>query len=183
MHRFAERDDALYENSRGLFFHYGLNRFSQPGPVRWPLRMRLEPGGDSGRRRFPIRLMTVASNQICRGIPMFDARGFQIDAFSVVGATNSLFSPGGQTPKRRRQGHEIASHTLSHPNLAELPDSQQTTELKDSRLPSMRHVSGQKCLHPGLSYWREANEALTSQYYIAARTCSGRIVPATPRIS
>jgi oligosaccharide reducing-end xylanase len=26
----------------------------------------------------------------------------------------------------------------------------------------------------------EANEALTSQYYIAARTCSGQIVPSTP---
>ncbi len=85
-----------------------------------------------------------------------------------------------KAPERRAKGHEIASHTLTHPNLGQLPDSQQTTELKDSRAAINANVSGQKCLTLAYPYCAEANEAITSQYYIAARTCSGQVVPATP---
>ncbi len=120
------------------------------------------------------------SNQFTVAIPMFDARGFKLTLFSVVGATSGMFPGWSKLQNAAAKGHEIASHTLTHPNLGQLPDSQQTTELKDSQAAINANVSGQKCLTLAYPYCVEANEAITSQYYIAARTCSGQIVPATP---
>ncbi|MGO8837599.1 MAG: polysaccharide deacetylase family protein [Limisphaerales bacterium] len=120
------------------------------------------------------------SNQFAVAIPMFDARGFKLTLFSVVGATSGMFPGWPKLQKAAAGGHEIASHTLTHPNLGQLSDSQQTTELKDSQAAINANISGQKCLTLAYPYCVEANEALTGQYYIAARTCSGRIVPATP---
>jgi oligosaccharide reducing-end xylanase len=120
------------------------------------------------------------SNQFVVAIPMFDAKGFKLTLFSVVGATSGMFPGWSKLQNAAAKGHEIASHTLTHPNLAQLPDSQQTTELKDSQAAINANVSGQKCLTLAYPYCVEASEALTSQYYIAARTCSGQIVPSTP---
>ncbi|MGO9588066.1 MAG: polysaccharide deacetylase family protein [Limisphaerales bacterium] len=120
------------------------------------------------------------SNQFAVAIPMFNARGFKLTLFSVVGATSGMFPGWSKLQAAAAGGHEIASHTLTHPNLGQLPDSQQTTELKDSQAAINANISGQKCVTLAYPYCVEANEALTSQYYIAARTCSGRIVPATP---
>jgi oligosaccharide reducing-end xylanase len=120
------------------------------------------------------------SNQFTVAIPMFDARGFKLTLFSVVGATNGMFPGWSKLQAAAAGGHEIASHTLTHPNLGQLSDSQQATELKESQAAINANVSGQKCLALAYPFCAEANEALTSQYYIAARTCSGQIVPATP---
>jgi peptidoglycan/xylan/chitin deacetylase (PgdA/CDA1 family) len=120
------------------------------------------------------------SNQFAVAIPMFDARGFKLTLFPIVGATNSMFPGWSKLQNAAARGHEIASHTLTHPNLGQLPDSQQTTELKDSQAAINAHVTNQLCVTLAYPYCAEANEALTSQYYIAARTCSGQIVPASP---
>ena len=120
------------------------------------------------------------SNQFAVAIPMFDARGFKLTLFPIVGATNNMFPGWSKLQNAAAKGHEIASHTLTHPNLAQLPDAQQTTELKDSRAAINANVSSQKCLALAYPYCVEANEALTSQYYIAARGGSGQLVPRTP---
>jgi oligosaccharide reducing-end xylanase len=120
------------------------------------------------------------SNQFAVAIPMFDAKGFKLTLFSIVGATNGMFPGWSKLQNAASKGHEIASHTLTHPNLAQLPDSQQTTELKDSQAAINANVSGQKCLTLAYPYCVAGKDSLTSQYYIAARTCSGQIVPTTP---
>jgi oligosaccharide reducing-end xylanase len=120
------------------------------------------------------------SNQFALAIPMFDARGFKLTLFSVVGPASGMFPGWSKLQNAAAKGHEIASHTLTHPNLGQLPEARQTTELKDSQEAINTNVSGQKCLTLAYPYCVEAGEALTSQYYIAARTCSGQIVPATP---
>ena len=120
------------------------------------------------------------SNQFSVAIPMFDAKGFKLTLFSIVGATNGMFPGWSKLQNAASKGHEIASHTLTHPNLAQLPDSQQTTELKDSQAAINANVSGQKCLTLAYPYCVAGKDSLTSQYYIAARTCSGQIVPTTP---
>ena len=176
---FAERDDAFMKTAVVFFSIMALTAsVSLAGSVAAPY----EIGTWRGFRPAAISYTfdDGCSNQFAVAIPMFDARGFKLTLFSVVGATNSLFPGWSKLQNAAAKGHEIASHTLSHPNLAELPDSQQTTELKDSQAAINANVSGQKCLTLAYPYCVEANEALTSQYYIAARTCSGRIVPATP---
>ncbi len=120
------------------------------------------------------------SNQFAVAVPMFDAKGFKVTLFSVVGATNRMFPGWSKLQNAAADGHEIASHTLMHPRLGQLSDSEQTTELKDSRDAINANISGQKCLTLAYPYCKEAKESLTSQYYIAARTCSGRIEPGTP---
>jgi oligosaccharide reducing-end xylanase len=120
------------------------------------------------------------SNQFAVAIPMFDAKGFKLTLFSIVGATNGGFPGWPKLQNAASKGHEIASHTLTHPNLAQLPDAQQTTELKDSQAAINANISGQKCLTLAYPYCVPGKDSLTSQYYIAARTCSGQIVPSTP---
>jgi oligosaccharide reducing-end xylanase len=77
-------------------------------------------------------------------------------------------------------GNEIASHTITHPRLPELSAAQQTNELAESQAEINAHLTNQLCVTLAYPYCVEADEAITRQYYIAARGCSGELVPATP---
>ena len=117
-------------------------------------------------------------NQYAVAVPMFNARGFKITLFTVPG-----WLPGGSwapVQAAAASGNEIASHTVTHPRLSELSAAQQTNELADSRAAINAHVTNQLCVTLAYPYCVEGNEAITRQYYIAARGCSGQLVPATP---
>jgi hypothetical protein len=115
-------------------------------------------------------------NQYAVAVPMFNARGFKMTLFTVVNWVGSWSS----VQNAASFGHEIASHTLTHPVLSGLSDAQQTNELKNSQAAIDANVPGQKCVTLAYPNCVEANEAITSQFYIAARTCSGQLVPGTP---
>jgi oligosaccharide reducing-end xylanase len=117
-------------------------------------------------------------NQYAKAVPMFNAMGFKLTLFTVT-----TWLPGGSwSPLTNAAsfGHEIASHTVTHPILSGLSNAQQTNELKNSQAAINANVPGQKCLTLAYPNCVEANEAITSQYYIAARGCSGQLVPSTP---
>jgi len=118
------------------------------------------------------------SNQFAVAIPMFDQKGFKLTLFTVTG--NSMFPGWSKLQAAAAKGHEIASHTITHPNLGQLSESQQTTELKNSRDAITANISGQKCLTMAYPFCVEGKDSIVSQYYIAARTCSGQVVPSTP---
>jgi oligosaccharide reducing-end xylanase len=118
------------------------------------------------------------SNQFAVAIPMFDQKGFKLTLFTVTG--NSMFPGWPKLKAAAAKGHEIASHTVTHANFGQLSESQQTTELKNSRDAINTNISGQKCVTMAYPYCVPGNDPLVSQYYIAARTCSGQLVPATP---
>jgi Polysaccharide deacetylase len=118
------------------------------------------------------------SNQFAVAIPMFDQKGFKLTLFTVTG--NSLFPGWSKLQAAAARGHEIASHTVTHANLGQLPEPQQTTELKNSWNAINANVHGQKCVTMAYPFCAQGRDSIVSQYYIAARTCSGQIVPSTP---
>jgi peptidoglycan-N-acetylglucosamine deacetylase len=117
-------------------------------------------------------------NQYAVAVPMFNARGFKITLFTVPN-----WLPGGSWAPAQNaalHGNEIASHTVTHPRLPELSAGQQTNELADSQAAINAHVTNQSCVTLAYPYCVEGDEAITRQYYIAARGCSGQLVPRTP---
>jgi Polysaccharide deacetylase len=109
---------------------------------------------------------------------MFNAKGFKMTLFTVTD-----WVPGGSwalVQKAAAAGHEIASHTVSHPRLSELTGAKQTNELANSQTLINANVPVQKCVTIAYPYCVPGTEAITRTYYIAARVCSGQLVPRTP---
>jgi len=176
---FADRENAFMKTAVVFFSIMALTAsVSRAGSVAAPYEIGTWRGFRSAAISYTFD--DGCSNQFAVAIPMFDAKGFKLTLFSIVGATNGMFPGWSKLQNAASKGHEIASHTLTHPNLAQLPDSQQTTELKDSQAAINANISGQKCLTLAYPYCVPVKDSLTSQYYIAARTCSGQIVPSTP---
>jgi oligosaccharide reducing-end xylanase len=117
------------------------------------------------------------SNQFSVAIPMFDAKGFKLTLFTV---TSTMFPGWPKLQSAASNGHEIASHTMTHTRLATLSDEEQIKELKNSRDAINANIPGQKCVTMAYPYCVEGKDSLTSQYYMAARTCSQQLVPSTP---
>jgi len=116
------------------------------------------------------------SNQLAVAVPMFNQYKFTLTLFTVVNWGPNW--SGLQTAAR--QGHEIASHTMSHPALDTLTDSLQVAELKNSQDAINAHITGQQCLTLAYPMCVEGNPAIIRQYYLAARSCSGVVEGKTP---
>jgi len=116
------------------------------------------------------------ANQLSIVMPMFDQFDFKMTFYSVInwGPNWSALQAAASN------GHEVGSHTVSHANLGSLTDNQQITELKNSQDVINSHIISQKCLTIAYPNCVEGNPDICSQYYIAARGCSGQIVPKTP---
>ncbi|MDO4994791.1 MAG: polysaccharide deacetylase family protein [Bacteroidales bacterium] len=97
----------------------------------------------------------------------------------------------GQTPKARYgiwedfremadQGHEIASHTVSHPNLIGMSVEAMEQELADSRAAIEENI-GQRCFSLAYPYCNHDGDVdiLTAQHYEVARACGGLTNPAS----
>ncbi len=116
------------------------------------------------------------SNQFAKVIPMFNEFGFKLTLFTV---TN--WSPNWTALQNAASaGHEVASHTVTHPYLNGMTIAQQTTELKNSQDVINAHITGRKCVTLAYPYCVPGDQALTAQYYIAARHCQGNIESSTP---
>jgi hypothetical protein len=118
-------------------------------------------------------------NQYSIAIPMFNAKGFKMTLFTVT-----TWLPGGSwTPVQTAAsfGHEVASHTVTHPYLGIASDTTVTNELENSQTAINANVTSQKCVTIAYPYCNPpANIAAVANCYIAARGCSGELVPATP---
>ena len=116
------------------------------------------------------------ANQFAKAIPMFNEFDFKLTLFTV---TN--WSPNWTALQNAASvGHEIASHTVTHPYLNKMTIAQQTTELKNSQDVINAHITGRKCITLAYPYCVPSDQTLTAQYYIAARHCQGYIERSTP---
>jgi hypothetical protein len=116
------------------------------------------------------------ANQYAVAVPMFNAKGFKLTLFTVTS-----WVPGWtKVQNAASYGHEIASHTVTHPTLSGLTAAQQTNELSNSQSAINANVTNQKCVTLAYPNCVEGNEQITGTYYIAARGCSGQVVPKTP---
>ncbi len=78
------------------------------------------------------------------------------------------------------QGHEIASHTVSHVNFSQVDLETENTQLKNSKDTIESRIPGQKCLTLAYPYCVKGEDTICSKYYIAARGCQGFMEPKTP---
>jgi oligosaccharide reducing-end xylanase len=117
------------------------------------------------------------ANQFVLAIPMFNQKGLKLTLFSC---TSVMFAGWPNLQNAAANGHEVASHTVSHANLAAVSESQQLIELTNSQNAINANVTTQKCVTLAYPYCTGGNESLAAQYYIAARNCSGQINSSTP---
>jgi peptidoglycan/xylan/chitin deacetylase (PgdA/CDA1 family) len=118
------------------------------------------------------------SNQAAIAIPMFNEPnfGFKMTLYPVInwGPNWTVLQSAAAA------GHEVGSHTMSHPTLAGLTIAAQTTELVNSQNTINSHIPGRQCVTLAYPNCSPSDPTLTATYYIAARHCDGRVEPNTP---
>jgi len=117
------------------------------------------------------------SNQYSIAISMFNEFDFDLTMYPVVN-----WGPNWTALQNAASaGHEIGSHTMSHPSsLGGLTIGEQTEELVNSQDAINAHITGQNCITLAYPYCSPSNQTLTAKYYIAARHCQGYIEASTP---
>jgi oligosaccharide reducing-end xylanase len=118
-------------------------------------------------------------NQYAIAVPMFHAAGFKMTLFTVVNSWVGTFT-WAQAQNAASFGDEIASHTMTHPNLTTVSATQLTNELASSQTNINFQITNAPCVTLAYPNCAVPNEAVVAQYYIAARGCSGQLVSSTP---
>ena len=116
------------------------------------------------------------SNQLPVAIPLFDQYNFKATLFTV---TNWGPNWAGLRAASAN-GHEVTSHTVTHPSLGGLSVAQQTTELQQSQATIKANVPTAKCETVAYPNCATGDVPTIQSYYLAGRTCSGQLMPATP---
>ena len=108
---------------------------------------------------------------------MLDAKGLKATFFCIVG--NLTPAQWSTIQNCASHGHEIGSHTLTHPDLTTLSQTQVTNEESNSKNLIQSHT-GQMCVSLAYPYCTVPSKSITSQYYSFARSCNGSLVSSTP---
>jgi peptidoglycan-N-acetylglucosamine deacetylase len=115
--------------------------------------------------------------QYTKAIPMFNEFGYKLTMNTVTSPTWYEPTHWDQLQTAATAGHEIASHTVTHPTLT---PANEVAELSNSKTTINANITPQQCFTVAYPYCVESTESVIATYYIAGRTCSGAIVPATP---
>jgi hypothetical protein len=116
------------------------------------------------------------SNQLPVAIPLFDQYNFKTTLFTVTNWGPNW--AGLRTASAN--GHEVTSHTVTHPSLGGLSVAQQLTELQQSQATIRANVPTAACETVAYPNCVTGDVPTIQSYYIAGRGCSGQIMPATP---
>ena len=117
------------------------------------------------------------SKQFSVALPMFNSYGYKMTFYPVI----NWGPPWSSLQTAASQGHEVGSHTMSHPsNLGTMSIEDQTYELVQSQNSINSHIPGNQCRTISYPNCNPSNQTLTATYYIAGRICSGALVSATP---
>ena len=109
--------------------------------------------------------------QLTSAIPSLNKYGLKA-TFNLV--TNWVSNWNG-FKQAAQNGHEIASHTVSHSNL----NSAGENELSQSKQIIGNNI-GQECVTLAYPNCLTGDKNLMSKYYISGRTCSGQFVSSNP---
>ncbi|MCF0178946.1 MAG: polysaccharide deacetylase family protein [Bacteroidales bacterium] len=134
--------------------------------------------GDS-RSAISITFDDACPNQFSIAIPIMNEYGVRGTFFPVV---NWLGGDYSNLKEVARQGHEVGSHTMTHPNLFELPEDSARSELNNSRMAIEENIGDDyKCLTIAYPYCvPPTNRDMIFDDYLSARHCDERIEDATP---
>lgn len=117
------------------------------------------------------------SNQFATALPMFEEFGFKMTLFTVSDWSADNWKA---LKSASAAGHEIASHTVTHPRLNTMSKEQQEIELKNSQKAIDSNIPNSKCITIAYPYCNAGDIPLCEKYYIAARGCQGSIEKSTP---
>ncbi len=116
------------------------------------------------------------TNQLKIAVPLFDKYGFKLTLFTITSWVTDWFA----LKLAAANGHEVASHTVTHPNFRNITLQQQKAELQNSKDTIESHITNKKCITLAYPYCATGNDSACSKYYISARGCQGFIEPKTP---
>jgi peptidoglycan-N-acetylglucosamine deacetylase len=117
------------------------------------------------------------ANQLVVAVPLFDKFNFKLTLFTIT----NRHPEWAKLQAAANNGHEIGSHTVSHPSLDSISDVLQEAEFRNSQDTINKHITRQKCMTIAYPYCASGNRNLCSECYIAARSCDGFLEPPTPR--
>nr|WP_299381532.1 polysaccharide deacetylase family protein [Allomuricauda sp.] len=114
--------------------------------------------------------------QIEIAVPLFDSYNMNTTLYMLPNKIDNW------QPYRNayQNGHEIASHTMSHPSFDGLDRERVEAELKNSKEIITQNMDYSECHTMAYPFCDTENYNLTEQYYIAARGCQGRVEKSTP---
>ncbi len=118
------------------------------------------------------------SGQFSKAIPIFNEFDYKLTLFTVTDWVGGNWNNWVQAAN---SGHEIASHTVTHPDLSKLDVAAQESEIKTSTDLINEKVPSQQCVTMATPYCAEGSDSLAAAYYIAVRGCQGFIEPKTPK--
>ena len=115
-------------------------------------------------------------SQYTMAVPALNARGIKGSFFLITGIVDrslnsSYYASWDEWRNVASQGHEIGSHTKTHPHLPQLSLSEMEEEIGESKAVIDSQVGTQQCLtfvYPFGDYDANA-KAFAGDYYIAAR--------------
>lgn len=119
----------------------------------------------------------LTGNQLPVAIPMFD----RYNVKATLNIVTDWVKPDewAKLSEVGKRGHEIASHTISHPNLTEKSDEEFEAQQRDSK-KTLEERTGLQVTTMVYPYCASNREDITAKYYIGARICDGRVEPHTP---
>jgi peptidoglycan-N-acetylglucosamine deacetylase len=117
-------------------------------------------------------------NQLAIAVPMFNKFGFKLTMF--VPSDWVKEKDWVELQNAADNGHEIASHTVTHADFSKVSLARQLSELKNSKDSINAHIKGHSCITMAYPYCSKGNDSLCSSYYIAARGCQGYAESKTP---
>ncbi|MDO4461565.1 MAG: polysaccharide deacetylase family protein [Bacteroidia bacterium] len=113
-------------------------------------------------------------NQFSTIVPMMDEYDIKGTFFPVINWLNGNYN---NIKAAAANGHEIGSHTISHPNLGELSTDEVIKELHGSRSTIEEVIgNGYKCVTIAFPYCIAPDSIeLVSDDFINARVCDGKV--------
>jgi peptidoglycan/xylan/chitin deacetylase (PgdA/CDA1 family) len=119
-------------------------------------------------------------NQYTTLVTLLSQYGYKVTFFVDMGNRRRFNIPWDDIRHAATLGHEIASHTVTHPHMGDISASEQEKELRDSRDTINKEIPTQKCLTFAYPFCNVSDKSIVSKYYLAARACDKRIEPADP---
>ena len=110
-------------------------------------------------------------NHLLKAIPLLDKYNFKA-TFNLITQLENDYEGFRAAAEN---GHEIASHTISHPNIKEFDKETQTKELKESK-KLIEKMIGQECVTLAYPYCFGGDVEIAKKYYISARGCSSEYI-------
>lgn len=104
-------------------------------------------------------------------VPMFNEYGYKLTLNTVTGEV----SDWDALRSAAADGHEVASHSVTHSNFNDLSDSEIRWELSQSQTTIEENIPGYKCETHAYPYCIAKDESICEEFYIAGRSCQGYI--------